>query len=479
MSKNLVSIIVFLLLLVIFINGFSASYTSRKIDNLAYVLALGIDVGEKADLKVSAQFTKSASVSPGSGTSAEDIDNIVLVSGEADSIFSAINLLNSYIGKEINLSHCSLIIFSEEFAKQGIATEIYSLINNEEVRPTCNLIVSKSTAYDYLNNSNPNLEKLTTQYYETFAITGRFTGYFSNITIGDFYNNLSAKYCDSTAILGGLNSTARQKDSEKSNQNSGGGSGGGSSGSSNSGSGGSSSGSSSSGGGSSSGSSSSQTINETNAKQDSENQEDVVTNPEDLIAGTSSIVGDRGTENFGIAVFKDDKLCGELTATESICHLLIDNKVDSCIISIDNPISENETKKLELQLFPSKKSKVDLKIKEDKPHISIQIALDADIMTLDKDVDYETDKVLSKLSDATKEYLEEEFNKYLDKVTKEYEVDIDDFCLKGPAHFSTISEWKNFNWDEKFKDAKFDVNIDINVLSTILITKTWNKRDGP
>lgn len=118
MSKNFVTIVVSLILLVIFANGFSAAYTSRKIGNLAYVLALGIDVGEKAKMKVSAQFTKSASVSPGSGTSAEDIDNIVLVSGEANSIFSGINLLNSYIGKEINLSHCSLIIFSEEFAKQ-------------------------------------------------------------------------------------------------------------------------------------------------------------------------------------------------------------------------------------------------------------------------------------------------------------------------------------------------------------------------
>ena len=118
MSKNFVSIVVTLILLVIFANGFSSAYTSRKLDNLAYVLALGIDIGEKSKMKVSAQFTKSASVSPGSGTSAEDLENIVLVSGEADSIFSAINLLNSYIGKEINLSHCSLIIFSEDFAKQ-------------------------------------------------------------------------------------------------------------------------------------------------------------------------------------------------------------------------------------------------------------------------------------------------------------------------------------------------------------------------
>ena len=118
MSKISVSIIAFLILFVIFANGFSAAYTSRKLGNIAYVLALGIDVGEKAKLKVSAQFTKSSSISPASGSSSEDASNIVLVSGEADSIFSGLNLLNSYIGKEINLSHCAIFIFSEEFAKQ-------------------------------------------------------------------------------------------------------------------------------------------------------------------------------------------------------------------------------------------------------------------------------------------------------------------------------------------------------------------------
>ena len=118
MSKNLLSIIVSIILLIIFGNVFSASYTSSAIGNIAYVLALGIDVGENAKLKVSAQFTKSSSVSPGSGGSNENLNNLILVSGEADSIFSAINLLNSYIGKEVNLSHCSIFIFSEEFAKQ-------------------------------------------------------------------------------------------------------------------------------------------------------------------------------------------------------------------------------------------------------------------------------------------------------------------------------------------------------------------------
>ena len=358
----------------------------------------------------------------------------------------------------------------------GIGSEIYSLINNEEIRPTANLIISKTTAYDYLNNSNPNLEKLTTQYYETFSMTGRFTGYFANLTIGDFYNSLSSPHSDSTAILGGLNSTARQEAEKKAQESSSEGGSSQSGGSSGSSGGGNSSGG-SSGGGSGSGGSSSQTINPTDSSQNSENQKDVITNPEDLVAGTSSIVGDRGTENFGLAVFKEDKLCGELTAVESICHLLILNEVDSCIISIENPVSkkgmqEEDKEKIELQIFPRKNTKVDVSFENDTPHISIDVKLDADIMTLDKDINYETEEVLSKISEATKNYLTAQFNDYLNKVTKEYDVDIDEFSLKAPAHFLTISEWENFNWDEKFKDTTFDVNVDVNGLSTMLITKT-------
>ena len=127
---------------------------------------------------------------------------------------------------------------------------------------------------------------------------------------------------------------------------------------------------------------------------------------------------------------------------------------------------------MELHLFPSKRSEVKLDIKDNKPYISIKLSLEADIMTLDKGVNYETDEVLSKISNATKEYMKEQLNNYLNKVSKEYNVDIDHFCTKGPAHFSTISEWEQFNWNEKFKDAVFDVDIDIGVLSTMLITKT-------
>ena len=445
MSKNSVKIIVFFILIAMFINAFSESYVSHSLTNLAYVLALGIDVGEKAKLKITAQFSKATAFDSGGGSS-DSSSQIVMVSGEADSIFSGINLLNSYIGKELNLAHCNVVVFSEELAKNGIGTQIYSLINNEEIRPSTNILVSKCSAYDYLNNVRPNIEKLTIQYFDTFSITSRLTGYISNLTIGEFYNNLSSEIKAGTAILGGLNATARTESSERTSE-------------------------SSSNENSSSQSSSSESSNQNSQSGGSSSElSDVITNPEDLTAGSSSVEGERGTENIGLAVFNGDKLCGELTAIEAISHLLIKNKVDSCIVSINNPY--NNSSKVELQLYPTKKSKISVDINDDVPHISIELKIDADILTLDENIDYGQENVLETFSNATTEYLEKEICDYLNKVSKEYSTDIDNFGNKALAYFATSSEWKDFDWSEKFKNAEFDVNVDVTVISSLLITKT-------
>lgn len=460
MSKNTFFITFFIILLIIFISAFSSSYVSHNLDNLAYVLAIGIDKGESAKLKVSTQFTKTAVFSSGGGSSSEDSSNIVLVSGEADSIFSALNLINSYIGREVNLAHCSIITFSEELAKEGISSEIYSLMNHQQIRPTANVVITKSTAYEYLKNSKPNLEKLTTQYYDTFAITSKFTGYISNLTIGNFFDELSNELCDTTAIFGGLNSKAKDKENSSSSEED-------SSGSS-------SEDSSSSGESSNSSNESSNDSSEQNSSSSSESsnssEQNQTTNPNELIAGSSTISNGRGTENIGIAVFNKDKLCGELTVSETISHLLINNKIDTCIISIDNPLKEGV--KMEVQLIPAKKCKKTTSIKDDKLIIDVDLTLDANVITLAEGIDYESNEVLNKISNAVKDYLSNEINNYFNKVSNEYGVDIDKFCLNAQKYFPTKQKLDEFNLKEKYKSAEFNSNINIDVISSLLLTKT-------
>lgn len=449
MKKKFIIILILFVVFITFIAGFSNSYISRRIEHLAYVLVLGIDKGEKARLKISTQFINVSSSSSGASS---DSSQIVLTSCEANSMFSGLNLLNSYIGKEINLAHCSVVVFSEEIAKEGISSEIYSLINNEEIRSSANIVVTNCKAYDYINNSKPNLENLTSKYFDTFDITSKLTGYFSNITLGNFFNNLSESNSDPIAVLGGLNSTARSEEGKASSNSS--------------------EESSSSSKSGNSNNINGEASNSNSSSQDVEEQEkqEIETNQNNLVAGKSSIVGGRGTENLGLAIFSGDKYIGELTAWESICHSLITNSIDTCIISVEDPLVEN--KQLEIQLSPNKKSKITSNIENGAININIELNLIANIISLNSNINYEDTDTINKISTATQNRLNDELNKYFDKTARKYNVDIDKYYLSILKYFPYQKNFDDFNYKEKLKNANFNCNTHVNIISSLLITKT-------
>ena len=112
MSKLARNNLIFVVI-IFFLVAFTPSYISLDIDNLVYVVAIGIDKGTKEKFNISFQFTPGGSHSE---TGSSEKPELVLNSVEASSIDSAINLMNAYMSKELSLSHCRLVIFSEEVA---------------------------------------------------------------------------------------------------------------------------------------------------------------------------------------------------------------------------------------------------------------------------------------------------------------------------------------------------------------------------
>ena len=98
--RFLLYILVFCIISIL-IFSLSGCYSIQSIDDLAYVVALGIDLGQDNNLELTIQLTfpNSSDSSSTSGEAAPTIINSV----ECSSINSGINLLNSYISKEINL----------------------------------------------------------------------------------------------------------------------------------------------------------------------------------------------------------------------------------------------------------------------------------------------------------------------------------------------------------------------------------------
>lgn len=195
--KYLKYIIIITLILFIAI-PFAGSYSVQSIDDLAYLVAIGIDVGNTNTLKVTFEFTKPNS--SGENASSE-LAPTIINSVDASSIDSAINLMNTYVSKEINLSHCKTIVISESLAIEGVSKLLYSLMNKVQIRPDTNIVVSKCLAKDFIQNTQPSLENLVAKYYEIAAISSEYTGYTENVKIGDFFNKLSSKTAQPVAML--------------------------------------------------------------------------------------------------------------------------------------------------------------------------------------------------------------------------------------------------------------------------------------
>lgn len=196
MSKWIKNLFIFLVILV-FISAFSSSYSSLNIDNLTYVLAIGIDKSDDNKLEVSFHFSNPIPAESSANEKASPIINTVT----ASSLSNAINLVNGYQGRQLNLSHCKVIIFSEEIALNGISDEIYTLINDTQVRPSANIIISKCNAKYYMDQINPEIENLLSKYYEVLTESSKYVGHIPDATIGDFFNSLICKTCEPYAIL--------------------------------------------------------------------------------------------------------------------------------------------------------------------------------------------------------------------------------------------------------------------------------------
>lgn len=431
----------------IFAYAFSASYNSQNIDRLDYVIAIGIDKAPNDNnLLVSFEFTDlgAFSESDSGGGSTPIIDTVV-----APSISEAINLIDAYAGKQINLSHCKVVIFSEDVAKQGILEEVTYLMNEPQIRPTTNIVIANENAYDYIENSTSSLEGILTKYYDIFPTSAEYTGYTSNILLSRFYQNLTSDEAGAVAILGiksksNKSSSSKSEDSQSSNTQD-------SSIQSNT----------NSNKSSNNSSSINSSLYETNAIYEKDSSLESIS-PDEKIIG-----GDRGTENMGLAVFNQDRYIGTLSAIETLCYTLIEEEVDNFSIRIDSPFDEG--KKIDLSVSSLEPAQTKIDISGNAPVLTIILNLTAKALTGQDTLNFSDKDTLNTINTSLNDYLSSKMKDYLYKTSREYKCDINGFYRTVKQKFLTIPEYENYDWKQKYQSAEFNVNIDSNVISGFLV----------
>ncbi len=401
---------IFILVLLLIISS-SNYYGIKGIDNLAYVVAIGLDIGDTENLNLSLQISVPNNSDSSSGGSSSQSSSVVVNSIECPSISTGITLFNSYLGKEVNLSHCKVLVISENLAARGIEEYLYTLINDVQFRSDSNIIVSKCDAKTYLEYSTPVLDKVSARYYEIAPTSSEYTGYTESITCNEFLSAMTYSSAEAVAILGSINSDQTQ-----------------------------------------------------NIPSESSNKESYYT------AGQTPISGESGVENMGLAVFNNDKLVGELNGLESICHLIISNKLKNAQIRISSPIENLDYIDLYIEL--EKQSKSSVYLTNSTPYIKSKVTVNAKMQSMNSNIDLNDQNITSKIEKSAEAFLEEKLSNYLYKTSKELHSDIDQFGLYALKYFTTQDELKSYNWLHHYKDAFFDVDVNLNLRSSYLLVNT-------
>lgn len=191
--KRLLPIISIILMVLI---TFIQEYDARSVEELSYVIAIGLDKSdsENVPLSLSIQIAKPDSSENG-GTKIKTETKTV----NCNSFNLGISILNLENVNELNLSHCTAIIISEELAREGIENFVNTLSNNIEIRPTCNILISEQKASEFLEVAS-NIEEISAKFYNSFINSAKAVSYVTPCQLSDFYANLNYDVQDPLAV---------------------------------------------------------------------------------------------------------------------------------------------------------------------------------------------------------------------------------------------------------------------------------------
>lgn len=149
----------------------SSCYDSVEVDDMIYVLAVGVDLGEDENFEYTFQSAVPLNISSGVETgfaSSEESVTLQNIEASAPNLYSAIDTANQKVTKEINISHCKLIIFSKKIAESYLESQLKAVTQNPNFRPLVYVAIADGLAKDYLNNVSSPFELSPSRYYEAF-----------------------------------------------------------------------------------------------------------------------------------------------------------------------------------------------------------------------------------------------------------------------------------------------------------------------
>ncbi|MDS1030312.1 Ger(x)C family spore germination protein [Bacillota bacterium LX-D] len=397
----------------------SGCYDQREVNEMAYVIAMGLDVGVKNKLRLTLQIANMGQAPNGGmeqGSSQVGPANTTIITVDCPSVFTGLNLANVASSRQINLMHSKLIVFSEKLARSGdINKYAGAMLRYLEMRRIMNVVVSKGDAETFLKENNFFIGQDPVKDIFLMIKQGAYSGFYPQVTLNDFYNDLKSTLEEPYATLAGVNN-----------------------------------------------------LKELDTKEMKNMQSEI--HEGDYIAGKTPRRSGKKSEYFGMAVFRSGTMVGELTGEEARIFQFLNGKFEYGFYTINDPQKPNNIIALALQTGRTPKVSVDLR--GEVPKIKVEVDLEGSIASIQSRINYENPKLKKQLEKAFEQEVKRKMNQLLYKCQHEYRSDIFGFARAAVWQFATIPDWQNYNWSARFPDAEITASVNFHIRRTGMILKS-------
>ena len=389
-------------------------------------MAIGFDKGKTNLLKLTFQIAVPKGIGGGGGGEGDggggggDQSSFVLTI-ESPSLYSAINMANTTVSRQLNLSHAKVVIFSRELAEAGIDKYIHAMMRGREFRPNMSVLVARTSAENFIRDVQPKLEANPAKYYELILNSYNYTSFIANTQMINFYNHATGLYENPVAILADINTF---KSSEDMN------------------------------------------LKGSTNREKGEN----VVEEGDFKAGGITKYADLKAEYMGLGVFDGSKMVGELDGEETGYYLMATGEYHYAYWTLPDPKVKGSY--VILNIKQSRSPKRSVQMVNGKPVINLKVRLEGDILNIQSGTNYEDPKQLPELEKYAENFLKEGMLKMLHKTSGQYHSDICGFGAEMKRKFLTLKEWEDFYWLSRYKDSSFNVEVDFKVRRPGLIIRT-------
>lgn len=404
------------LLLICMTLNLTACYDSKEIDDMAYVVSIGIDRGISDKWRLTLQIptmkegggsNEMKQEAKGSGEGAQE--GYTYVSVDAPSFFTGINMLNSSIPRKLKFTHAHIIVFSEEVAKSGLIKEfIAPIIRFREIRRSAHIFVVKGTALDFIKNNRPFIGSQISKSFQQLIRESADTGFFPEVPLQSFYEGLISTTHQTIATIAAVNS-------HKSFQ------------------------------------------------EEGEPWGDAFNTGGGYVAGQMPRFGDNKIELLGTAVFDGDIMVGELNGDETRYLLMARGEFKRGFFTMQDPKKPELI--IPLDVMISKKTKVNVTFDGAKPIINLKVWLDAELLAIQSRIHYEQPKLKVLLEQAFQQTIKEGIERVIKKC-QALNADAFEFGDCATKNFLTINDWESYNWHDHFKEAAVTVEVGFTIRRT-------------